>query len=189
MQRDSTRVEVPANVSIRPGIEENWRDIMRRILDGLPYDEGLRFTERLIKDREDEIARGHLNAAYDWQYDLDLARFHQRWNLDHAKYNEESRERLLKFWEQVLEQNRTIIKEMGLNGLKTILLIHGAVAVGALNIIAQAKPESSQLLLAGKLGLAFSLLGIMIVGLGQVMMVIKIGGLNQKTIRALSKSN
>ena len=69
---------------------------------------------------------------------------------------------------------------MGLNGLKTILLIHGAVAVGALNIIAQAKPESSQLLLAGKLGLAFSLLGIMIVGLGQVMMVIKIGGLNQK---------
>jgi hypothetical protein len=153
MERDSSRAEAPADASIRPLIEEQWRGIMRQIFDGLPYDEGLRFAERLLKEREETIAGGNLNAAYDWQYDLDVARFHHRWNLDHAHYNEESRERFRKYWENTLEQNRTIIKEMGLNGLKTILLIHGAVAVGALNIIAQVKPENSQLLLAAKLGL------------------------------------
>ena len=180
MQRDNTRAEVPVDASIRPLIEEQWRGIMRQIFDGLPYDEGLRFAERLLKDREDTIEEGGLNAAYDWQYDLYVARFHHQWNLDHSHYNQKTRDRLLKYWETALEQNRTPIKEMGLSGLKTVLLIHGAVAVGALNIIAQVKPENLQLLLAAKLGLAFSLVGIMMVGLGQVMMIIKIGDLNSK---------
>ena len=180
MQRDNSRAEVPVDASIRPLIESQWRDIMRRIYDGLPYDEGLRFAERLLNDREAAVNGGGLNAAYDWQYDLYIARFHHQWNLDHTHYNEETRERFRRYWENTLEQNRTIIKEMGLNGLKTILLIHGAVAVGALNIIAQVKPENSQLLLAAKLGLAFSLAGIMLVALGQVIMIITIGELNSK---------
>jgi hypothetical protein len=124
MQRDNSRAEVPVDASVRPLIEAQWREIMVRIFDGLPYDEGFRFAERLLQDRQDTIAGGGLSAAYDWQYDLDVARFHHRWNLDHARYNEESRDRFRKYWESTLEQNRAIIKEMGLNGLKTILLIH-----------------------------------------------------------------
>ncbi len=69
---------------------------------------------------------------------------------------------------------------MSLNGLKTILLFHGAVAIGSLNIIAQVKHENLQLLLAAKLGLAFSLAGIMLIGLGQMIMIVKIGEMNSK---------
>ena len=99
MQRDNSRAEVPVDASIRPLIEEQWRGIMRQIFDGLPYDEGLRFAERLLKDREDTIEEGGLNAAYDWQYDLYVARFHHQWNFDYAPYNKETRDRLLNFFE------------------------------------------------------------------------------------------
>ena len=78
MERDNNRSEVPTEASLRPLVEAQWRDIMVRIFDALPYDEGLRFTEQLLKTREEAIAGGGLNAAYDWQYDLDIARFHHR---------------------------------------------------------------------------------------------------------------
>lgn len=129
MQRDHTRSEVPTEASLRPLIEAQWRDIMVRIFDAMPYDEGLRFTEQLLNDREAAIAGDGLNPTYDWQYDLDIARFHHRWNLDHACYNEDTRDRFRKYWESELNQSRANLKDIALNGLKTILLIHGAVAV------------------------------------------------------------
>jgi hypothetical protein len=186
MQRDNSRLEVPPGASLRPTIERLWREIMSRLYDGLPYDESLRFAERLLQERQDEIHSETLDRSYDWQYDLQVAKFHHQWNLDHRKHNEEARERYQKYWENILEQNRAILKEIGLSGLKTILLIHGAVALGALNIIAQSDSEKIQIILAAKLGLAFSLIGIALVGLGQLIMFIKMTEINSKLASKLS---
>jgi hypothetical protein len=66
------------------------------------------------------------------------------------------------------------LKEVSLNGLKTILLIHGAVAIGALGVLTQ-RTAIAQVLLTARLALAFALVGIMLVGIGQVIVIQRAG--------------
>lgn len=174
MQRDPSRQEVPIAASIRTLIDNQWREIHKKIYDETPYDHDIRLIETTIQSRDAEINAGNLDSSYDWKFDLDIARFNHAFNLDWRGYHEETRNRYKRYWEKNVEQQRAFVKEVSLNGLRTILIVHGAVALGCLNVLGNAESIPS-LLLAAKFGLLFSLVGIFLVGSGQLIAVLRMG--------------
>ncbi len=170
MPRDPSRQIVPEDGSLARTVLELWKGIQKNVYDDTPYTETIRIIENAISEREVVLAGESLNPTYDWAYDLELAKFHHRFNLDWLDYHQQTRQKLYDFWKDSSERQIKSLWELSLNGYKMLYLIHGAVALGSLNALTIKNPEKA-VHLAAQLGLFFALLGIFAAGLGQLILV------------------
>jgi len=169
VQRDESKELVPKELSIVTTVESNWKTIHKHIYDDYPFAATVRSTEESIAIRKGMIEGGKLDQKYDWIYDFDLAEFNHHFNLDWLEYHKQLRVKFHDYWKEVSEKNWSYLRDLSTNGIRTILLVHGAVAIGALNALTQKQAEAN-VLLAAKLALLFSILGIISVGAGQVIL-------------------
>src|SRR3984893_11600866 len=170
---------VPDDDTLLRVVERNWQTAIKNIYDDVPHDLWITFSQEAISIREGHIRAGRLDPTFDWQSDFDAAKFRHQHNLAWLDHHRQVRNRIQNYWQSHTETTDKFLKELSLSGLRIILVVHGAVALGALNILAQHAPEP-RLLVAAEAALAFSLVGIMLVGLGQLWIVILLGDLNSR---------
>lgn len=176
--RNESLEEVPREKSIVRIVDENWKSVRKYVYDGRPIEYLLTGVEETFSRRKTAITNGSLDSRFDWEYDLACARFNHRYNLSWLDWHRESREKLVSFWAENAADNFKYVRELSLNGFKTIVLLHGAVALGSFNLLAQKHTTiSASTILAAKLGLFFAVVGIISAGLGQLVSFHALSGL------------
>lgn len=174
---------VPVEKSLAKYVEGEWKRIGDLIRDGHPSSYAIRALQSTIDTRDQLINEGKFGNEFDWEADLKTAKFYNDFYVSWTPAFEKSRDRQLNYWES--ESKRTIeyAEKISLAGINTILLLHGAVAIGSLNVIAQkAGLAAATTVLAAKVGLAGSLIGIALLAVGQVLIFERVSTISQ-TIR------
>lgn len=167
----SALTEVPPEANLRASVDRIWQRIHPAILDELPFEHELRLVDELLSRRAEEIKANALNPEYDWAADFDSAVWAHNFNKDWINYHRESRLAYVRFWQKFQEETSDLLKELSIGGQKTILLLHGAVALGALNILTKSPAEvASGLVITAKFAVVFSVIGILSLGLGQLLL-------------------
>jgi len=166
--RDNNRAEVPENVSMNAGVKDRWHAINITVFDGTPVEHDIKAVEEFLLLRKALIDGGTLSAEFDWKHDFELARYSHRFHLTNLDYLRNKRTSYINFWTGWITEATNYNREVSLNGLKTIFLLHGAIAIGALNILAQHTTPGTQLVLTAKFAIIFGASGIVLAGLGQI---------------------
>lgn len=169
-KRDDKLAEVPTQASMYGEVDRRWRHINTILFDGTPVDHEVRAVEESLERRRQDIISGSLTGAYDWKHDLETARFSHRFHLANLDNLKSKRTVYLAFWQKWVADTTDYFREISLGGQKTLYLLHGAVAIGSLNILAQPTRPAAQIVLAAKFAIVFSAAGILLAGFGQVMM-------------------
>jgi hypothetical protein len=125
---------VPDKDSLVRLVKEEWERITRAVYDDIPYSPIIRSIEGGIAYRKTLIDKGALNPNFDWQYDLDRSVFDHQFNLNWIDHHKDVRTAYFDYWKAHTERTFSFLREVALNGMKSILLIHGGVAVGALAV-------------------------------------------------------
>jgi hypothetical protein len=168
LKRDGALLEVPAEVSTNADVNARWTAITVAMFDGAPVEYLIKDVEEAIIERKRLIDEGLLDPRYDWKYDLERARSSYRYHVTHLEYVKNKRTSYIGFWTSWITESNQFNQQISLNGLKAIFLFHGAIALGALNILARSDAPATQLALTAKCAIAFSVLGIIIAGFGQL---------------------
>lgn len=176
---------VPTNSSALEAIKPTLDRVITKLYDDLPIQHDLAMVEKFLGERRALIDAKHFDPSFDWQSDLATAETHFKIAIEWAPRHKETRDGYITYWRGRLERNERNLNEISINGLKTILLVHGAVAVGALNILKDAA-SSATILMISRWALSFSVLGIVMYGVGVVIMIEVMGTLNEKMIGAIS---
>lgn len=166
--RNAALPEVPAEASIQRTTSDRWWQINKIVFDGVPVEHEIKGIEEALLARKNLIESGGLQNSYDWKHDLECARYAHRFHLTNLEHVKSRRTKYLEFWQNWISESIGYFREVSLNGQKTIYLLHGAVAIGALNILVQKEQPSGQIILTAKLAIIFSSLGILLAGIGQV---------------------
>jgi hypothetical protein len=168
---------VPSAASTTTTIEPQLRAIVLKIYDDQPIQVDVQVIQQYLQDRAALISAGKLDTAYDWAGDLKISETHFKVAIDWLPHHREVRDGFIKYWRDRTERGSKTVVDMSLNGMKTLMLLHGAVALGALNLLSD-KDAAISNISAAKFGLAFSLFGIMMLGLGQVIAIAVASKLN-----------
>ena len=170
---------VPEGSSLVQFVDQEWDRLRQFIYDGQPFEGNIRHIEEAIEQRRTNIHSGAMDPLIDWQHDVDLASFNHRFNLTWIKHHKEIRDQFLDHWKAVTKNNANFLRELALNGMKSMLLIHGGVALGALGVLTQGT-GGPQLMLTAKAALGFALIGMLLLGIGQFIMVVRMMSLNSR---------
>jgi hypothetical protein len=100
-----------------------------------------------------------------------MAKVEHKYNLDWLDRIDIEHKAYIDYWKNLCTNQISTGEKLSLAGLNTIYLVHGAVAVGALNALAskQGAPDPS-LASAAKFAMPSALLGIALVATGQIVL-------------------
>jgi len=188
MYRNPSLQPVANTDSLADFVDVQWKKINEAIQDDHPYGHLVRQIEERISVRKAMIEDRALEAGFDWQYDLELATFWHHFGLNWSDHAKQRRANYLTSWQQTAERRFGFLRDVSLNGMKTILLIHGGVAIGALGILTQRTTVDKQILFVGKIALGCALVGLTVAGLGQAFLVFREGNINARIMSELSGS-
>jgi hypothetical protein len=168
MLRDPSKQEVASSDSLKEDVDRRWKSVQKQIYDDIPFAFEVSQIEEGIAIREGLLNANKLDPRFDWRFDLDNAKFFHRFNLTWVEQHKAIRASFQKHWQEWSTEAQKWIRDLAQNSLKSLLILHGAVAVGALNILTQ--EPSASLLLAAKLALVFAVLGIVAGIIGQIIL-------------------
>jgi hypothetical protein len=184
----NTPQPVPERASVRRIVQEKWLKIHRQLHDGVPFDVELQFIDDILARRRQLVQTQRPDRRYDWTGDLaeaEATHYTHRALVEHNRY---IRERGIKFWLDRADRNRDYLQQVRLNGLKTILIIHGAVAIGALGVLTQKSSDMvANTVLAAKIALICALMGMFMLGIGQVLILVRSGPLFERIAAKASR--
>jgi hypothetical protein len=150
-------------------VEGEWREINRMIWDAMPFEHRVSSIDQFLEGRENDIQSLALPGPYDWMSDLQRAEYIHKFNKDWIKRNEKARDDHIQYWKDLSRRANEFAEKVSLGGFNTIILLHGAVAVGALNIISKKPTEvSSAAMNAALFGLIAALVGILLAAFGML---------------------
>lgn len=172
-------IPVPEDQSLVILMDREWQRLQRALYDDHPYEAIIRGIEEAIATRRLQIEGRVLDPTFDWTYDLDRAVFNHQFNLTWINQHRKIRQNYIDYRRSVTEKNTGYLREIALNGMKSMLLIHGGVAVGAPSVLTQ-QTGGSQVVLTAKFALGFALLGMIWLGLGQLIMVNRMLSINSR---------
>jgi hypothetical protein len=165
----------PDEHSARKYIERAWIPIQQMVLDAAPIDPNLRNIEHYLRNQRDAISDGVLSDGYDWALDLHLAMTVHRFNLDWVPTGSSYRESHIAYWKDQTNRVYDFTTKISLGAFNTMILLHGAVALGALNVLSQKSGDlNAAMAPPAKWAIFGALLGILLLALGQVIMVHKL---------------
>jgi hypothetical protein len=145
-------------------VEKEWREINVMIWDAVPFEHRVSLLEDWLADRKEDVEKLSLPGPYDWLSDLRKAELVHKFHKDWIKRNEKARDDYIQYWRGLAERSHEFLEKISLGGFNTIILLHGAVAVGALNILSK-KPGkvADTAIYAARFGLFAALVGILLV--------------------------
>lgn len=160
---------VVENVSASAEVNERWRQINIALFEPGSVAPMIAGVEDSLRQRRDLIETGTLNPGFDWHHDYEMARFSHRFHLANMEVVRGKRTNRIQFWRdwssEVIDTSRII----SVDALKTLYLVHGAVALGALNILSEPDGKPLSVMQASKLAIVFASTGLIAAGLGQML--------------------
>jgi hypothetical protein len=167
-------------MSAQAYVDARWKDIGQMVLDAVPIEPAVRSVEAFLDQRREMLGNGSLSESYEWGLDLHLADTHHKFALDWVPRNQKLRDDYTSFWRDSSKRMLEFTERLSLAGISTLILLHGAVAIGALNALSEKAGElSSEFIFAAKLTLGGSLIGIFLIAWGQLTLFVfwsEIGG-------------
>ncbi len=151
-------LDPPQDVSLFKKVKSRWEEIRRKVRRGEDVDLDIQELDQEIKSCEDNYSAGALRPEYNWTKDIFLAKHSHNRQLHATKqYN-----LLVNTWHasavDLIDRNDALSRALFQDGLKYILLLHGATAIACLNALfsADAAPYKA----AMKFGMVGAFLGI-----------------------------
>jgi hypothetical protein len=169
--RNGSLAQVPEDASATKVVDQNWRQIRKLVLDGHPYDSQIKAIEDFLIQRKSDIKTSVLKAEYDWKFDIASAEFIHRFKLGWIDSDKNLRAGFLNHWERIGKSTSDFLLKITAEGLKAILLVHGAAAVGALNVIIQSSNRSALIIGTSKFVLVAAIIGMIAVAIGQMILL------------------
>jgi hypothetical protein len=165
--------EPPEALNAVVHVKRQWDEVGRMILDNVPYGTPVEQVEIYLLQRDEQIKAGALPPGYDWARDLYLARtghaFYKDWSPHHAKIRQDYHDH----WKSLATRVEQYTQNISQSAFTSMILIHGAIAVGALNILAQDPDDLAPYLApAAKWAIFGSLVGIGLLLIGQLIIFV-----------------
>jgi hypothetical protein len=165
--------EPPEALNATLHVKHQWEEIGQLILDGEPHGTPVELLEVYLLQREEQIRAGVLPHGYDWERDLYLARtghaFHKGWSSQRAKIRQDFHDH----WTSLTSRVEQYTEKISQAAFTSMILLHGAVAVGAINILAQnPKDLLPYLIPAAKWTLFGALVGVGLLLIGQLIIFV-----------------
>jgi hypothetical protein len=168
----------PPELSVYRSIIDAWVSIPRRVQRG----EDVELDVQGIQARLDQLRKAHdedrLPKGYNWEPDLRSAEdFHAR-RTAWIQGDIRSRGEWLNFWQSRVATNSELIAKLALDGIKLILLAHGAIAVAALSALASA--NSDRYRAAFLCAMFGAVVGLALVAGGKIALIESTSNFNEK---------
>jgi hypothetical protein len=159
----------PESMSAKKFVENEWREINRMIWDAVPYEHRVNMLEEYLTTRKTDVEQLSLPGPYNWLSDLISAELVHKFHKDWIKRNEKDRDDRVQYWKDLAKRSQEFLEKVSLGGFNTIILLHGAVAVGALNILSKKSGEMTDgAIYAARFGLLAALIGILLAAFGML---------------------
>ena len=159
----------PSDVSVFDGVVEQWKPLTKRAQNGEDISVEVERIESFIRDARSQLAAGELPRDLDWELDIRRAERHHanlsRW----IRVNASSLDQWTSWWQERCRETSRFAVQMAHDGMKYMLAVHGAAALTALNgLISQ---KDSGLKVAMHVAIVGAVIGILMVGFGQIVMI------------------
>lgn len=163
----------PSAMSAKVHVTETWNEIGQMILDGEPYAARIEQLEEYLFIRAEQLKAGRLGQHFDWGLDLHLARTANSFFKDWAPKQAKIRQDWHDYWDSLATRSQQYTEKISQTAFTTMILLHGAVAVGAINVLSQNPVELAPYLIpAAKWTLFGALVGVALLILGQMIIFI-----------------
>lgn len=162
--------KIPEELSYFESVKSQWEKISPSVYEGRFNKHSLSIVEELLEKGQSEVTSGTLNPEFDWASDLAMAR---RWHASMKAWAESVNDQLgegLRRWRDYATQILNFSREVGLVGIKFLLVAHGAVGLGCLAVIGQ-NADQAYLRYVATFGIVASTIGLTLVALGCVVLV------------------
>lgn len=168
----------PDDVSIYSQIDRMWTPLHRRIMEGKNVAHDVTRIERAIGEHRRLIDSGRLTKEIDWESDFRAAeRFHS-FNVSWMEHDITSRSEWISFWQTKLKDNSEFIFRLATDGIKFILITHGAVAIVAINgLVSNPKSQHRLVLLVSLFGAA---IGLTLAAGGKIVLIESVSAFSEK---------
>jgi hypothetical protein len=174
----------PDTDSAQAHVKHTWEEIRKMILDGVPHGTQVQLLETYFSQRQQDIDLGTLPSNFDWAKDLYLARVSHDFWLNWSPRQEKQRADWHEYWLNLTSQVNQYTDKISQAAFTSTILLHGAVALGAINVLSQKRDELEPFMIpAAKFVLFGSLVGIALLIIGQFMMFVFLTELSG-TVRA-----
>jgi hypothetical protein len=110
-------------------------------MQGIDVSLEVRAIQKELEEWRQAEREGKLKKEYDWDADLRMAEsFHAR-RIAWMERDIRAREDWRTFWQSRISENSDFVRRMAQDGIKFILLAHGAIAVAALSALTSASSD------------------------------------------------
>lgn len=169
----------PEDISVFEHTKKLWSPLHNRVKAGENVAHEVLRIERAINEYKDSMAAGHLRPEFDWNRDLRAAERLHSSNIAWMEHDIRSRDEWRAFWHTRLRDNHEFISKLAADGIKFILIAHGAMAIAALNALVS-NPQSPHrpVLLLALFGAA---IGLALVAGGKIVIIEAIGTFSERT--------
>lgn len=165
---------VPSEYNLESFVAQNWAVIRRLINDGFPYQTYIDLIEKRFEQFERVRQESGLDSifgpGFDWHGDYGRARSFHEVNLNWVEHGIQSRKSQIDSWDRYVSDIQENGSKLAQSGLGLIFAFHGAVVLGCMKILTE-KTVASPVDLEARLGFAFGVIGLLLVGIGKLLLV------------------
>jgi hypothetical protein len=174
----------PDEDSDQAHVKHTWEETRKMILDGVPHETQVQLLETYIIQRQQEVDSNSLPSQFDWGRDLYLARVSHDFWLNWSPRQSKQRSDWHEYWLKLTSQVDQYTDKISQTAFTSTILLHGAVALGAINVLTQKRGELEPYMIpAAKFVLFGALVGISLLIMGQFIIFVYLTQLSG-TVRA-----
>ena len=125
----------PPDISLLQSVRSRWEDAWRKIRRGEDAEFAISKIYQSIIECEANNSAGLLDRTYNWDKDIYLAKYYHDTQIDRLKRHNATAARWYASAMDLAERNDTLVRQLLQDGMKHILLLHGATAIACLNAL------------------------------------------------------
>lgn len=161
----------PPHLSATEHVNREWRAVIEDSKRGHPQSGRIAAIDFYLATRKDHLDSGKLRTDLDWTTDWNVANGMYHFHRDQAAWWQVHREKIEAFWLEHVQENASYLNSVALAGLKTIFLVHGALALASLAVLSgQVADPRWSVLIAARIALVAALVGLGMASIGQVLL-------------------
>ncbi len=159
----------PPELSLLAEVKYLWNPILKDAKAGSDVEFHISQVSQTIEQFETALNSGKLPPDYDWTTDIEKAHKYHDFYVSWVRSARADLEKWYAFWNDRLQTTQKFSLQLAQEGLKYILLLHGATAIACLNAITtNPKTEYKLALLTGMFG---AVVGIGLLVIGQIILL------------------
>jgi len=153
-------VEYPAG-ALEKWTTDQWKTIYASWESGYTLDTQVDRISRNLADRKAALSHGGMPPGFDWQLDLIKAELIHESYIDRVRNRRAYNDTLDARWQDWLKVGREYLTGISLEGLRSIVLIHGATILATLTVVSgQIAAPAPHVMIAAKTMFSFSVVGL-----------------------------